>query len=124
GLAGWAFALPLRHAFGYSAPWGAFGLTASAGFAAWIEFLLLRTWLARRIGRVPIPSRLGFGALAAAAVAGGAAYGAGQLVLHASAKHWAAALLAIPVFGGVYLAIMAVAGVPEVHGLTRRFLRR
>ncbi len=37
GSLGWAFALPLRDAFGYSAAWGAFGLTASAGFAAWIE---------------------------------------------------------------------------------------
>ena len=124
GIAGWLFALPIREAAGYSEMWGAFSLTASAGFAAWIEFLLLRAWLARRIGRVPIPTKLGLGALAAASVAGAIAYGAGQLALHANAKHWAAALVAIPVFGVIYLAIMAIARVPEVNGLTRRFLRR
>jgi len=33
---GWGFALPVRWWLGYSPTWGAFGLTASAGFAAWI----------------------------------------------------------------------------------------
>ena len=56
---GFALALPLRHAFGYSEAWGAFGLTASAGFAAWIEFLLLDRWLGTRIGKVPIPASSG-----------------------------------------------------------------
>src|SRR5690606_1421552 len=60
---GYAFALPVREWLGYSSTWGALGLTASAGFAAWIELLLLDRWLSRRIGKVPVPKRLGFGAL-------------------------------------------------------------
>ena len=57
GVTGWVFALPLRHALGYGVEWGAFGLTASAGFAAWVEFLLLKRWLERRIGKVAIPTQ-------------------------------------------------------------------
>ena len=121
---GYAFALPLRHEFGYSATWGAFGLTASAGFAAWVEFLLLDRWLGRRIGKVPIPARLGFGALGAAAIAGAAAFGVARLADSLGAKHWAGALVAIPAFGLVYLGIMAAARVPETDVFTRRLLRR
>jgi putative peptidoglycan lipid II flippase len=124
GVLGWAFALPLRAALGYSSTWGAFGLTASAGFAAWIEFLLLRHWLARRIAEVPVPVRLGLGALAAAIVAGGLGYGAGQLATIAGAGTWLSALAAIGGFGAVYLGIMIAAGVPEAGAFTRRLRRR
>jgi putative peptidoglycan lipid II flippase len=123
-ILGWALALPLREHFGYSAAWGAFGLTASAGFAAWIEFLLLNRWLAARIGKVPIPTRLGFGALAAAAVAGAAGYGASQLAVELGARSWMTAVAAIPAFGIVYLGIMTAARVPETRALTRLIRRR
>jgi putative peptidoglycan lipid II flippase len=123
GVIGWLFALPLRDALGYPATWGAFGLTASAGFAAWIEFLLLRRGLALRIGHVPIPVRLGLGALGAAAVAGGLGYATGQLATAAGAPTWLSALAAIGVFGAAYLAVMTAAQVPEAHAFTRRLRR-
>jgi len=124
GSLGWVFALPVRHALGYSEAWGAFGLTASAGFAAWIEFLLLRRWLDRRIGRVAIPGKLGLGALAAALVAGACAFAADRVV-HSVVHHtWAASLAAIVVFGAIYLAIMTLANVPEADDLVGRFTRR
>jgi putative peptidoglycan lipid II flippase len=121
---GWAFALPVRDAFGYSATWGAFGLTASAGIAAWIEFSLLRRWLARRIGRVPVPVRLGLGALGAAIVAGGLGFAAEQLATSAGAGVWLSAPAAIGAFGVAYLGIMMLAHVPEASALTRRLRRR
>jgi putative peptidoglycan lipid II flippase len=124
GVLGWAFALPLRDALGYSATWGAFGLTASAGFAAWIEFLLLQRWLARRIGPVPVPVRLGLGALAAALAAGAIGYGAGTLAAHAGAHMWLAAAIAIAAFGAAYLAIAIAAAIPEAAAFTRRLRRR
>jgi putative peptidoglycan lipid II flippase len=124
GATGWAFALPLRHAFGYSEVWGAFGLTASAGFAAWIEFLLLRRWLAARIGAVPIPVRLGLGALAAAIVAGAAGYGASVAMKQLTGHVWPVSLAAIATFGLVYLGIMSAAKVPEAGDLLRKVLRR
>ena len=124
GVLGYLFALPIRHALGYDVVWGAFGLTATAGCASWIEFLLLRRWLDRRIGRVPIPGRLGAGAIVVAAVAGAAAFGAGALVDHLGARAWATALVAVPVFGAVYLGVMSAAAVPEARAIMRRLLRR
>jgi len=123
GVLGWAFALPLRDLFGYSVTWGAFGLTASAGFAAWIEFLLLKRWLARRIGPVPVPVRLGLGALAAALAAGAIGYGAGTLAAHAGAHTWLAAAIAIAAFGAAYFAIAIAARISEAAAFTRRLRR-
>jgi putative peptidoglycan lipid II flippase len=119
GACGYAFALPLRGAYDYEPVWGAFGMTASAGVAAWLEFLLLRRWLAARIGGVPVPTRLGFGALAAAAAAGvaGAATWWG---LSPRLPITVAAAAACAVFGGAYVAAMAVTGVPEAQDLLRR----
>jgi putative peptidoglycan lipid II flippase len=124
GALGAAVALPLRDAPEDIARWGAFGLTAAAAAAAWIEYALLRRWLAARIGRVPVPVRLGLGALGAAALAGAAGYGAAALAVHLGAHGWQPALAAVPVFGAVYLGVMAAAKVPEARGFTRRLLRR
>jgi putative peptidoglycan lipid II flippase len=114
-LLGYSFTLPLREHFGYSAAWGAFALTASSAVAGWIEFALLARWLAKRIGGVPLPVQLLFGSFAAAVIAGAAGFGAGY-VTHR--------FVAIPVFGVVYLGIMAVARVPELDAITRRLRRR
>jgi putative peptidoglycan lipid II flippase len=120
GVLGWAFALPLRDALGYGATWGAFGLTASAGVAAWVEFLLLRRWLAARIGGVPVPGRLAAGMLAVAALAGGLGALAGWLVGAAGAPTWLSAIAAIAVFGLAYLGVASAARVPEAQAFTRR----
>jgi len=124
GVLGWAFALPVREALGYSEMWGGFGLTASAGFAAWIEFLLLRRWLGARIGAVPIPVRLGLGALAAAATAGALGYGVAWLATRGGAPIWLSAIAAIGAFGIAYLAITSLARIPEAAAFTRRLRRR
>ena len=59
---------------GIALRWGAVGLTASAGFSAWVEFALLRRGLAARIG----PTRFAPGYLvklwASAAAAGAVAF--------------------------------------------------
>ena len=117
---GWVVALPLRAALGYDAVWGAFGLTASAGFAAWVEFLLLRRWLAAKLGTVPIPTRLGLGALGAACVAGALGYGAAWLAGQLGATEIAQAVPAVGVFAAAYLGITLAARVPEARGLVRR----
>jgi putative peptidoglycan lipid II flippase len=115
----------LRDAFGYDERWGAFGLTASAGIAAWIEFLLLERMLARRIESVPIPAKLGFGCLAAAVLAGAIAAGASWVLTeHLHVRAVLAALVAVPLFGGVYLGVTAAAGVPESAAFVRRVRRR
>lgn len=121
-VAGWAFALPLRHHFGYSEVWGAFGLTASAGVAAWLEYELLRRWLARRIGHVPVPVGLVLAAFGAAIVAGALTW----MIVHALAPHrlLVRAAITLPLYGALYLWPMAVFRVPELAAVTRRLRRR
>ncbi|HVV85832.1 MAG TPA: murein biosynthesis integral membrane protein MurJ [Kofleriaceae bacterium] len=115
----------LRHRFGYGPDGAAFGLTASAGIAAWIEFLLLDRWLGQRIGKVPIPTRLGLGALALASVAGAVAAGAAWIVRH-QLHHGPVpqAAVALPIFAGIYLGGAALARVPEADAFVGRLLRR
>jgi len=122
--AGWAVVMPLREALGYSAAWGAFGLTAAASLAAWIEFGLLLRWIKQRIGSAGIPVELAFGALAASVLAGAAGYGAGRLATEVGAPMWTSAIVACGVFGGVYLVAMAAASVPEARAFIRRLSRR
>ncbi len=122
--AGFAIALPLRDAFGYSAGVAAFGLTAASGVAGWIELAILRSALAARIGSPPIPWKLVGGTLVAAALAGGAGYGTIVVAGRLGLSPWLGAIGAIGVFGVVYLGAMMGAKVPETRAITRRFLRR
>jgi len=70
---GYLCAIPLPHMLGVDSKWGAAGLTASAGVSGWVEFILLRRALSKRIGpaRVGVPwmLRLWGSAIAAAAIA-------------------------------------------------------
>ncbi|MBP8810041.1 MAG: murein biosynthesis integral membrane protein MurJ [Kofleriaceae bacterium] len=115
-------ALPLRDALGYSTTWGAFGLTAAAAAAAWIEYLLLRRALGHVLGGVPAPRALTWGAVGAAVVAGAltwmvvTALGPTGVVTRAA--------LALPLFGLAYLWPMLAFRVPEATSLVRRFTRR
>ena len=124
GVTGYLFALPVREWLGYGPAWGAFGLTASAGFAAWVEFLLLRRWLGRRIGTVPIPGKLGLACLAGALVAGAAGYGVNVLVAARTTHLWPPCVAAIAAFGITYLVIMTLAKIPEAGAFTGRITRR
>ena len=78
----------------------------------------MRRWLVRRVGGVTMPIRLGLGALAVAAIAGGAAWSAVHAVAPSSTV--VAAAIAIPIYGAIYLGVMARAGVPEARAFTRR----
>jgi putative peptidoglycan lipid II flippase len=50
---GYLCALPLPRLLGLDKQWGTAGLTLSAGIAGWLEFVLLRSAMNRRIGRIP-----------------------------------------------------------------------
>ncbi len=101
--------------------WGAAGLTASSGLAAWVEFAILRRRLARRLGPVGLPS----GRLVRlwTLAVGGLAAGWGVLVLAPALPVVPRALLSLGAFGLVYLGGAAGAGIPQVREVTG-WLRR
>jgi putative peptidoglycan lipid II flippase len=129
-LLGYLAAIPLTNALGIDRIWGTAGLTFTAGIAGWVEFLLLRRELERRVGKVGIPaSQLGrFWILALAA----AVVGVGIQLLIAPwlgtvALRYRSAIEALLVLGGfglTYLGIASVLKIPEAHALTARILRR
>ena len=118
---GWIFAIPVPRALGIDPHWGAAGLTATAGFAGWIEFALLRRGLERRIGAASIPMRfvaklwaIAFGAAVVALVVKVATLGSNRYVA-------AAAILGS--YGCCYLGGTLLAKIPEVHEVAGRFRR-
>jgi putative peptidoglycan lipid II flippase len=115
---GYLFAFPLPGLLGLDPKWGAAGLTVSAGVAGWIEFLLLRGSLSRRIGRVRTP--LGFQARLWLAAALAAAAGWGIRPLAPVHRPIVLAIFVLGAFGLVYLGAAAALGVPQARALTRR----
>jgi putative peptidoglycan lipid II flippase len=115
---GYGFAFHLPGLLGLEPRWGAAGLTASAGIAGWIEFLLLRRSLNRRIGSTGLPisfqARLWTAATAAAAAGWGA-----HLVLppwHPVPR----ALVVIGSFGLVYFAVTHAFRIPQAAAVIER----
>ncbi|HZD95629.1 MAG TPA: murein biosynthesis integral membrane protein MurJ, partial [Candidatus Sulfotelmatobacter sp.] len=115
---GYLAAIPLPKALGINPIWGVAGLTASAGFAGWVEFLLLRRGMNQKIGKSDFPAtffaRLWLAAVLAAAVAWGI-----KLTLHPQQPQIAAILILVP-YGGVYLGCTALFGVEQAGGLLRK----
>ncbi len=119
---GYVCAVYLPGWLGLPARWGVAGLTVSAGAAGWVEFALLRRGLNRRLGRTGLPlsylARLWGSAVAA---------GACGFAIHRLLASWhpiPAAVLILAPYGGIYLLVTALAGVPEAHGVlaaARRF---
>ena len=119
---GWLCALRLPRFLGIDPRWGAAGLTASAGVAGWVEFVLLRATLGRRIGRTGLAAsylaRLWLVAAVAAAATLGVQHGL-QLT-----QPIVRAAVAASVFGAVYLLGTAALGVDESRALVSRVVAR
>jgi putative peptidoglycan lipid II flippase len=116
---GYYFALHLPAALGMAQRWGVAGLTVSAGIASWVELILLRRSLNRRIG----PSGLAAGYLARICTAALAAAGIGWL-LHTWFQPHPPVLTAIVVllpYGLVYFAIAHLLGLSEARTVLRYF---
>jgi len=138
-----ALAFPLRDVFaaaiegagfripdvtGGTAALGAVGITAASAIAAWVEFLLLRRGIRRRIGEIDV--RVGFYARLwfAAGVAGALAalfdvYVARQVAHSLPLATVAEAILVSGVFGVVYFAVAIAVGVSEARATIARFRR-
>ena len=107
--------------------WGTAGLTASAGVAGWVEFVLLRRTLARRIGAFGLSAgllpRLWGSALVAAAVSWGVHLLLGPHAPHGLAR-MAEAALALTVFAAVYGAATVALGIGTARSLWQRLAGR
>ena len=115
---GYLFALPLPRLLGINPRWGAAGLTVSYGMAAWLEFLLLRRGMSRRIGAIESPvayfGRLWFAAVVAAILAW-----AVRIILHPQRPLIAAVVVLAP-YGLAYLLLTMALGIDEARALQRR----
>jgi putative peptidoglycan lipid II flippase len=118
---GYLCAITLPPLIGIDARWGVIGLTASAGIGGWVEFLLLRRSLNRRIGHTGLSfsflTKLWTSALLGAAVAWGIRLLVGE-------RHPAiiAALVLVP-YGLLYFGITFAMKLPEAQQLVGRFTR-
>jgi putative peptidoglycan lipid II flippase len=119
---GYSAALLLPRALSVDPRWGTAGLTVASGVAGWVEFLLLRSAVRRRVGSVGVPpsllAQLWLSAGASAAVAWGVklTLGGGHPLLMAAAV--------LPAYALAYLAITYALGIGDVRSLVRRAGRR
>src|SRR5947207_2569325 len=118
-ILGYLCALPLPKLLHIDQKWGVAGLTVSAGFAAWIEFLLLRREMNRRIGHTDFPTAYFLRLWMSAIVAAAAGWGV-KLGLHPQRPLFSAALILVP-YGLVYLGMTAVLGIDQAATLLKRF---
>jgi putative peptidoglycan lipid II flippase len=128
--------------FGVPVEIGAVGITATTGFAAWLEYLLLRRALTRRIGRTGIRTRRLLWFWGSAVVAGTLGLGAKMWLTGragpapAAMRFWGwevlpapalspilVAALVIPIFGGVYLGLTALGGASQLRTVFSRLRR-
>jgi len=118
---------------GVDARWGAAGLTASAGIAAWVEFALLRRSIAARIGALPVEGaylRALWGSAIVASVAALLVKAALQFrathavhLLTAGEHPLVLGALALPMYGVVYVVLTRSRGIPEATAVTGRVVR-
>lgn len=118
---GYFCSLPLPRALGIDPRWGVAGLTASAGVAGWIEFVLLRRSLNRRIGRTGLsPAFVGKLWFAAAA---GAAVGWGFRLLLGQRHPLIMAIVVLGGYGVTYFAVTSGLGIGEAKRVIGKILR-
>ncbi len=114
---GYIFAITLPPYLGLHPKWGVAGLTASAGIAGWIEYLLLRHSLNSRIGSTGVAAIYLVKLWTAAAIAAIIAFVLKWILppLHAIPL----AILVLGTYGVLYFAIGAGFGVPEARRILK-----
>lgn len=102
--------------------WGVAGLTASAGVAGWVEFVLLRRSLNRRIGPTGMPARF-LASLWMAAALGAAGAWALKLGLRVE-RPLPVGLATLALYGAIYFGMTHAFGVAEARSIAGRLRRR
>ena len=108
---------------------GAAGITAASGIAAWVEFVLLRRGIQRRVGKGESLAGYYTKLWSAAIVAGVAAalfdrYAGAGIAARMPMRYIVEATMACGIFGVVYFGVAGALGVPEVRATIGRFTRR
>lgn len=108
--------------------WGTVGLTVSSGLAGWVEFMLLRRALNRKIGNTGLKASFVARLWLPALLASTAGWGMKLLADHLRASHALhpvlVAAVVFGVFGVIYLGGTYAAGVPQAQGMLKGILRR
>jgi putative peptidoglycan lipid II flippase len=111
-------AFPAPRWLGIDPKWGVAGLTLSAGIAGWVEFALLRSSLARRIGPAPLSIAFSLKLWTVSFIAALLGY---ALKATLGVRHpLPLAAVVIVLYCVVYFSGTAVLGVPEVRSLFKR----
>jgi putative peptidoglycan lipid II flippase len=118
---GYLCAILLPRWLGLDARWGMAGLTASAGMAGWVEFVLLRRTLNLRIGSTGIPASLAARLWISAALAAAAGWAVKLALGHHGAIVNAVAILGC--YGMVYFGLTYLLRVDECRLTLKRFIR-
>lgn len=120
-ILGYFFSIHLPGLLGFESRLGAAGLTIASGLAGWVEFVLLRRSLNRRIGRTGLTlsysAKLWLGAILGAGVG---------WALKILVGGWHPVPLAMVVLGGYgicYFGVGYLLGVPQAQMIIRRLLR-
>jgi putative peptidoglycan lipid II flippase len=119
---GFVFALELPRWLGIDARWGVAGLTASAGIAGWVEFVLLRRALGRRIGITPLGADFAVRLWCMALVAAGTGY---SIKTALGVRHpISLAVIVVTVYAILYFGGTMAMGIDESKAALRSILRR
>jgi putative peptidoglycan lipid II flippase len=118
---GYAAAFPLPRLLHLDPSWGLAGLPASAGVAGWIEFLLLRRALRRRVGTFSVPGMLLVQLWSVAVFSAALTY---PLKVWISGHPVIAGLVVLPGYGLLYLGAARYLQIPEANTLLVRLRRR
>jgi putative peptidoglycan lipid II flippase len=118
-ILGYLFAFPLPKLLHLDPKLGLAGLTASAGIAGWIEFLLLRRTLRKRVERFSLPPRLALRLWSSALLA---------VAIIFPLKHFfdghpiIAGIILLPWYGALYLCGTLAFRVPEAWAIFEKVL--
>ncbi len=112
---------PMRSIFGFSAVYCTAALTASAGIAGWVEFLLLRYALAENIGRFTLGGRMMIALWCIAIASAAAAFGVKMLVPGLPVV--IRGIVVLGVYGLLYIGGAVGAGIPEADEAVRPIRR-
>jgi putative peptidoglycan lipid II flippase len=119
---GYVFARHVPRLLGIDPHWGTAGLTASAGIAGWLEFMLLRHALNSKIGPTGISASRLARLWAAAIVAAAVGWGVKMLLL--GAPNLLLGIATCGAFGVVYLLVTTMLGEGEGRRIMSRVTRR